>query len=317
MLTWLVATSLLSSAAFARCPDVIFQWSSPETEIGQPIFSPDGSAIAFSARGHIPDAAEAEQYDTNALDRYVKSKEKIRGFGEPRLAVLHLGSAGVQLGPSGWQPCFSADGKTVFYAAQKHPISGLRVLNDTLEGNGIGAYEIASGANRILAQPDSGFYSSPAVGADPSVVYFVHHPARLRYLQNPGIGYVQSPTQSYSIDLTSQQQKVVSDGSEGKLYRSQQRQRGYPTVLKSPDNSQAVEYWPEFFLSGRGRPLMIRSLAGRVECSWSPKGEIWDAAWSPDSSKLMVVFSTYNFADPSAYRDHLVVFGFPSNDRKR
>jgi hypothetical protein len=60
MLTWRVATCLLSSAAFARCPDLIFQWSYAKTEISQPIFSFDGSMIAFSARGHIPDAAETE-----------------------------------------------------------------------------------------------------------------------------------------------------------------------------------------------------------------------------------------------------------------
>jgi hypothetical protein len=303
---WLIFVSfsvfLATASAFATgssaCPPIVFQWTDPETEIMNPTFSGDGSMIAFTARGHIPDAAEAESYDEHTLNRYIKSKAKVPGFDEPGLMVLRLGSETRTKGPLGWQPCFSRDGKEIYYVAQKNPISGLRILNDTLEGNGISVYDLASGGSHMLSQPDSGFDTSPAVGSDPSLVYFVHH--------EPGTGYWQTGVKFLSFNLHSRTQKVVDASSISNLYCSQHPTNRDPAVASSPNGKFKVEYWPELF--EEQKPLTIHSSDGKLVCSYSSSGVVWEAAWSEDSSKLAFVYSTYNFRDPKAYKDHLVVF---------
>ena len=297
-LSVLLATELTFVVRSSACPPIVFQWTDPETEIINPTFSSDGSMIAFTAHGHIPDAAEAESYDEHALQRYIKNKAKVPGFDEPRLTVLHLGDQTSIKGPSGWQPCFSQDGKQIYYAAQKNPISGLRILNDTLEGNGLGVYDLASDESHMLSQPDSGFDTSPAVGSDPSLVYFVHH--------EPGTGYWQTGTKFLSFNLHSRMQKVVDASSMSNLYCSQQARHGDPAVASSPNGKFKAEYWPELF--EEQKPLTIRSSNGKLVCSYSSSGVVWEVAWSPDSSKLAFVYSAYDFRDPKAYKDHLVVF---------
>jgi hypothetical protein len=290
-----------ASAAHAGCPRIIYQWTDPETEIRQPTFSADGSMIAFTARGHIPDAGEAESFfNQKKLERYIARKMKIAGFDEPHITVLHLDTGKVETGPSGWEPCFSADAKAIFFAMQTHPISGHREVNETLEGNGIAAFDFRNGSTTTLAHPDTGFDTSPALGPDPSMLFFRHHGA--------GRGYQQTPLETLALNLNSRQQSHVADGSMDQMYCYQMAQRAYPTLLKSPDGTMVAEFMPELTLDDeKAKPLRIIR-KGKEVCSWSPPGDVWEAVWSPDSSKLAVVAASINYHDPSAYKDHLIVF---------
>ena len=157
---------LLSMLAFPAAPQgplltKDFSWSRANRSIFQPTFSHSGLELAFSLQYHIPDGHEAEEREGVAEARLARIETHQR-LADPVILILRIDHQQVDSVDYGWDPCFSLGDSLMAYAFQQVPISGKRVLAQTLEGNPIKIYNRRSQQREMVASPAQGFLLEPA-----------------------------------------------------------------------------------------------------------------------------------------------------------
>lgn len=170
----LVAVCLLLGAlgtAFSADKPV-WKWQEADTEIYQPVFSPDGTELVFVRKKHIPDFSEAESLSDEELKKKKAPIDKDERYADPEVVIVKIGEKEPLRVDWGWLPAFSPDGQSVAYAFQKKPISRFRVLAETLAGNEIRLFQRADKSIRTLAVPASGHLESPIFTPDGQAVVY-------------------------------------------------------------------------------------------------------------------------------------------------
>lgn len=145
-------------------------WSNPKHSIFNPTFSHSGRELAFVQQLHIPDGHEAEERESVAQSRLAKIATNKR-LADPIVSLLTLGSERVLQIDYGWNPAFSPNDRLLAYAFQQVPISGKRVLAQTLAGNPLRLYNRDTKKQKTIAVPTTGFLLEPAF-ANSSTLYY-------------------------------------------------------------------------------------------------------------------------------------------------
>jgi len=137
-----------------------YSWSNPKHSIFNPTFSHSGHELAFVQQLHIPDGHEAEEREGVAQQRLARVATQQR-LADPVVSLLKLSSKQVLRVDYGWNPSFSPDDNLLVYSFQQVPLSGKRVLAETLAGNFIKLYRRNTKQYQTLAVPVNGFLLEP------------------------------------------------------------------------------------------------------------------------------------------------------------
>jgi WD40 repeat protein len=164
-LTW-------TSFAFGQAPKATkyFEWYKKNYIIQNPSFAHSDTEILFVRQFYIPDGHDAEgreQYVESLLSKADKEKR----FADPVVCVLNLKTKKLTQVDYGWTPHFSADDKRIVYSYQTIPISGKRVLAETLKGNTIKIYNRLAKRYETIATPDKTFLLDPIFLDSSTVIY--------------------------------------------------------------------------------------------------------------------------------------------------
>jgi len=112
-------------------------------------------------RGYSPDGCDAEGLPDSYF-KALEAKEKANPrFADPVIKVIDLrGNIACEV-KYGWHPSLSRDSKRLVFSEQVKPITGLRALAATMEGNGIRMYDCASKQIVKIADPHTGYLDNP------------------------------------------------------------------------------------------------------------------------------------------------------------
>jgi hypothetical protein len=149
-----------------------FSWSNPRHSIFNPTFSHSGRELAFVQQFHIPDGHESEEREGVAQSRLAKIATNKR-LADPIVSLLTLGNKQALQLDYGWNPAFSLDDKLLAYTFQKTPISGKRVLAQTLAGNPLKLYHRDTKKRETVASPATGFLLEPTFVNSATLYYKV------------------------------------------------------------------------------------------------------------------------------------------------
>jgi dipeptidyl aminopeptidase/acylaminoacyl peptidase len=170
----LVLLTVWPSLGGAQIPSVKqdLAWSQPESEISSPEFSPDGNFIVLETRVHWPDGDEAEGLPDSFFKRLEARQAKDPRFADPVIKLVDLSGRVVCEARYGTHPNVSSDNRKIVFSRQKKPITSLRSLAQTMDGNDIQIIDCETKQARTLAEPNSGFLDNPMFTSDgQSVVY--------------------------------------------------------------------------------------------------------------------------------------------------
>ena len=239
-------------------------WSYHENnyEVHTPVISKDNMQLAFVRKLHVPDGHEAELFSDEELRKFMEPLETNPRFEDPEIMVMNLSDKNARFIDFGWEPSFSPDQTKLYYAHQKKPISGLRVLGTTLAGNDIRAYTLSGGESAVVAEPTGGYLSSPWPAADGRILYALSDAVNGAWGAAIGVGAFEPGT-----------------GEQGILYKPEQEHGLYHLV-------QTFEAWNGTCFVLRLRPLtggtyladsyafeLVDAQSGTVLYNWG-KGEI-------------------------------------------
>ncbi|MGB8195353.1 MAG: hypothetical protein WCF67_25700, partial [Chitinophagaceae bacterium] len=162
-----------------------FQWHKEHHSIIDPVFSNAGNEIAFVSQLQIPGSDIDRITATDSLGAaFLRQKKRYRDsllavasrqerFTDPVVSILNIKTKGVESIDYGWSPGFSSDDNRIVYSFQTKPISGKRVLAQTLEGNSIKIYNRLTKQMKVIVTPDEDFLLSPVFLDDSNIVYQV------------------------------------------------------------------------------------------------------------------------------------------------
>jgi WD40 repeat protein len=158
--------------AFGQTPKVTkyFNWYNKNYIIQNPSFAHSDTEILFVRQFYIPDGHDAEgreQYVESLLSKADKEKR----FADPVVSLLNLKTKKLTQVDYGWTPTFSSDDKRIIYSYQTVPISGKRVLAETLNGNKIKIFNRLSKQYEIIASPEHTFLLDPMFLDSTTIVY--------------------------------------------------------------------------------------------------------------------------------------------------
>lgn len=150
-------------------------WSQPESEISYPKFSPDGNFIVLETRVHWPDGEEAEGLPDSFFKQLEARQAKDPRFADPVVKLIDLSGRTACEVRYGTNPTVSSDNKKIAFSRQRKPITGLRTLAETQDGNDIQIFNCETKQARTLVRPTTGFLDDPTfIGDGQSVVYTVN-----------------------------------------------------------------------------------------------------------------------------------------------
>ena len=182
---------LLAPAYVAAEDKPLWTWHEPATELYSPSFSKNGEELTLVRKRHIPDGHEAEEHPQAELKKGFEGIDKNERYADPEVVIVKVGTKVASRVDWGWAPAFSPDGQQVVYAYQKKPISGFRVLAETLAGNDIRIFRRDGKGITTLATPASGYLSDPIFAPDGMhVVYSLGDATNGAWGGNVGIGRV-------------------------------------------------------------------------------------------------------------------------------
>lgn len=213
LVAWQMLLALPGYAAPAN-QKLIFKhvWTAPNTEISNPQFSSDASAITFTRKPHSLDGDEAECYEDGAAkDGPSKSARKNKDdprWEDPEVVCLslpdrqNLRAGTIERVDYGWNPIFSNDNQTIFYAHQVKPISGFRVLAATQKGNNICSFNRRTKAITILAKPVAGHLDKPVLSQNGQMLaYSICDAVNGAWPGTVGVGLIELSTGKASMPL--------------------------------------------------------------------------------------------------------------------
>jgi len=164
----------LTAPALGQSPKVTkyFEWYKKNYIIQNPCFAHSESEILFVRQFYIPDGHEAEGRDQYVESLLLKAEEEKR-FADPVVSLIQLKTKKLTEIDYGWSPAFSSDDKKIIYSYQTVPISGKRVLAETLKGNKIKMYDRLSKKYEIVASPQQSFLLDPIFVDSSTIIYKV------------------------------------------------------------------------------------------------------------------------------------------------
>ncbi len=293
-LAWLCA-----EIASAESLKVVWKLPLEAVQIRLPVFSPDGSELAFTVSGYMPEGNEAEGYSEGALGSYLDKKSQIARFEEPRITIAKVGTQKAQETASGWDPCFSPDGNKIYFMAQVKPLAEFRGTSTpfSYDGDTIAVYDRSTQKTETLATPApySGYFGNPSFGAMPAELVFRRRgPLEGQYAASESARTFDVNTREASKDLPIE--KLHG------LYCAQQRGLGEkedPTEVRSPNRALEAHF--------EDKNLTIIALPdGHEVTKWKAGDTIESATWSMDSKRLAIV-TVSKSKNPNTYKQTLTV----------
>jgi hypothetical protein len=186
-----------SSASLAQNPivkrDIV--WPQPESEISSPRFSPDGNFVVLVTRVHWPDGAEAEGLPESFFKGLEARKARDPRFADPVIKLVDLSGRSVCEVRYGANPSVSPDNKRIAFSRQKKPITGLRSLADTLDGNDTQIFDCEAKQTLTVAEPISGYLDDPVFLSDGESIVYTTNEATNGAMSGP-VGIVRVETAS-------------------------------------------------------------------------------------------------------------------------
>ena len=158
--------------AFGQNPKVTkyFNWYKKNYIIQNPSFAHSDTEILFVRQFYIPDGHDAEGRELY-VESLISKADKEERFADPVVSNLNLKTKKLTQVDYGWTPTFSSDDKKIIYSYQTVPISGKRVLAETLNGNKIKMYNRHSKQYEIIASPEQTFLLDPIFLDSTTIVY--------------------------------------------------------------------------------------------------------------------------------------------------
>lgn len=150
-------------------------WSRPESEIHSARFSNNGRLLLIVTRVHWPDGHEAEGLPESFFKNLEHRKSEDPRFADPVIQLIDMTGQTVCEVRYGTNPALSVDSKTIAYARQNKPLTGMRSLAETMAGNDIQLFDCDTKKAETIATPSSGYLDTPQfVGDGSSVIYTVN-----------------------------------------------------------------------------------------------------------------------------------------------
>ncbi len=156
-----VALQLTPMSAQAASLEVKTLVSDENAELYGQIFVPKTSKIAFVRKLHEPDFHEAESFSESELQKIHGQKDTNPRWSDPEVTLVDLDGQNRQTVDYGWSPEPSSTGDKIYYIHQKKPISGLRVLAKSQEGNELFVFDRISGEKKLVVAPTAGYIDNP------------------------------------------------------------------------------------------------------------------------------------------------------------
>jgi hypothetical protein len=212
LLRGLVISMVVPLFCFAQNPSVKrdLVWSQPESEISSPRFSPDGNFIVLETRVHWPDGDEAEMLPEAFFKQLKARQAKDPRFADPVIKLVDLNGQTVCEAHYGTHPSVSSDNKTIAFSRQNKPITGLRSLAETLDGNDIQMFDCESKRSRTLAKPGAGFLDDPIFAGDGQSVMYTVNEATNGAMSGP-VAIARVALESGQAEFSAQQRDRSSD----------------------------------------------------------------------------------------------------------
>lgn len=167
-----IGASIWSSTVLGQAPKATkyFEWYKRNYIIQEPSFAHSDSEILFVRQFYIPDGHDAEGREQYVGDLLSKA-DKEKRFADPVVCVLNLKTRKLTQVDYGWRPGFSADDKRIVYSHQTVPVSGKRVLAESLNGNKIRIYSRQTKQHETIASPEKSFLLDPVFIDSVHVIY--------------------------------------------------------------------------------------------------------------------------------------------------
>ncbi len=170
---WLfVYLMALNNSCFSQSPVLTkyFEWYKEHYSINSLAFSPLGKEIALVINRSVPDGHDAELAEEKSEDQK-SAVDKDPRYADPNIIVVNLNTSSETKIDFGWTPSFSPDGNKIAYSHQTIPISGKRVLAESLAGNSIKLYDRSNKEFETLAIPLTDSYSTPVFTDSATIIY--------------------------------------------------------------------------------------------------------------------------------------------------
>lgn len=182
-LLWLVSTAAIGLAQSLiphrsnPQPKEELAWSLPGNEVESPTFSSDGNFIVLVTRVHWPDGEESENLPDSYFTKLEQRKEREPRFADPVVKVIDLKGKTICQARYGTHPTIAPDNKAIAFSHQKNPITGMRQLAATQEGNEIQVFDCETKQAKTIAAPSTGYLDNPMFFPDAqSIVYTLNEP---------------------------------------------------------------------------------------------------------------------------------------------
>lgn len=223
-------------------PKTELVWSLPENEIASPQFSPDGNFIVLVTRVHWPDGEEAESLPRSFFVKLAQRKQRDPRFADPIVRVIDLKGNAVCEIRYGTNPTIAPDNKTIAFSRQRNPITGLRPIASTQQGNDIQLFDCQTKQERTVAEPSTGYFDKPIFLPDgQSIAYTVNEAVNGALGRPVAVERVDANGMQRQVLMTKQEIPGVACPSELKNLTSVQRMmcsdthltlaKSFPTLL--------------------------------------------------------------------------------------
>jgi dipeptidyl aminopeptidase/acylaminoacyl peptidase len=293
--------------------EISWRWHRPATELYGPVFHPLAKDIAIVTKAHWPDFHDAESYPDSFFSSLEKRKESEPRFADPTIVLLEDRGKSERTIDWGWEPAFSPDGHLLAYAFQKRPLTGLRTLAKTMEGNSIRISRISDGATKgeDAVVPEFGYLSRPRFNPKGSMLAFSQNDA-VNGAYGGKVGWGEVPVQFDKFPFIKPKLKEfderykqvqsffqsppdITADPKRFLAQSKRIREVLDDLPKEPSLTNKVPNGDhQTFLTAHDGMVVLEGKDGTQKGQLRVKGEIREFAWSPDSTRFAMIVSVTN-----------------------
>lgn len=243
-------------------------------DVAEPVFSPDGAAIAYSLTTDNPKA------DTQVSDLWRVDWKTGKARRLTRTARA-----------SEWSPTWSRDGKWLYFLSDKDgesdsqiwrmPARGGAARQVSTIGGGVDDYVLSPDGSKAVVVAEAGGPSANAAGTTPPIVI-----DRYQFKED-GRGYLDARRrQLFVVDLKTRKSTLLTPGGFDHwlpAWSPDGRSIAFVSKRHGPDPDRNLDFDVFVIPAGGGKPRRMGDFTGSdMDPTWESRPD-----WSPDSKRLV------------------------------